>query len=441
MTNGDANGKGGPPGGGDGERSGGRRRRRGSRSRRRKSGPDGASPDQAGNQARPADGRQESPRPPRERPATESQRRERPAAQSPAPRRNPAPRPSAAPRDQRPSAPAYRRTAEPIEDPPALETDYLRESEDRGDFTTMDSDRITFLKPHEIDEELLLDVAGIKLHPAGLVMACECIDLSLDKGDPIIVETGRGLALGEVVVPSTRKLVSETRLPRVIRKASQNDMRQRERNVEKERAAFTLCREGIEQLRLPMKLISVDYLHGGNKAVFYFASEGRVDFRDLVRELARRLHIRVEMRQIGVRDAARMLGGIGSCGQPLCCNRYLREFTPVSIRMAKNQDLVLNPEKVSGICGRLLCCLAYEDAHYREAAKNMPRVGRRVITPDGEGRVRDRDVLRRIVRVQVGEEGNLCEYTADQVRPAGQPGAPPPVEEDDEPLPADLPSE
>jgi cell fate regulator YaaT (PSP1 superfamily) len=342
------------------------------------------------------------------------------------------------------------------EPPAAPETDYLHESEDRGDFSTMDAERITYLRPHEIDEQLLLedlpeldpgakgvllDVAGIKLHPAGLVTACDCQDLALAKGDPVIVETGRGLALGEVVVPSTRRLVSDNRLPRAIRKASPNDMRQRERNLEKEAAAFTLCREGIAELKLPMKLVGVDYLHGGNKAVFYFSSEGRVDFRDLVRELARRLHIRVEMRQIGVRDAARMLGGIGSCGQPLCCSRYLREFTPVSIRMAKNQDLVLNPEKVSGICGRLLCCLAYEDAHYREAAKNMPRVGRRVVTPDGEGRVRDRDVLRRIVRVQVGEEGNLCEYQVDQVQPAGQPGAPAPVEEDDEPNPADPPNE
>jgi cell fate regulator YaaT (PSP1 superfamily) len=340
------------------------------------------------------------------------------------------------------------------------ETDYLKESEDRGDFTTMDPELVTFLKPHEVDDEVLLedlperdfdargvllDVVGIKLHPAGVVMACECRDLSLRKGDPAIVETGRGLALGEVVVPSTRRVAAEGRLPQVIRKATPNDMRQRERNLEKEREAFALCREGIAHLRLPMKLIGVDYLHGGNKAVFYFCSEARIDFRDLVRELARRLHIRVEMRQIGVRDAARMLGGLGSCGQPLCCNRYLREFTPVSIRMAKNQDLVLSPEKVSGICGRLLCCLAYEDKHYKEASRDMPKVGRRVVTPDGEGRVRDRDVLRRIVRVQMVEEPGLREYPVDQVQPASPPGAArtlePEPEEDDEPIPDDLPAE
>ncbi len=186
----------------------------------------------------------------------------------------------------------------------------------------------------------------------------------------------------------------------------------------------------ISELRLDMKLVRVDFLHGGNKAVFFFAAEGRVDFRGLVRELARRLHIRVEMRQIGVRDAARMLGGLGTCGQRLCCNRFIREFQAVSIRMAKDQDLVLNPEKVSGCCGRLMCCLAYEDQVYREASRSMPRVGRRVMTPNGEGRVRDRDVLKRLVRVQLADEAGLVEFTVDQVSSVGAPEKAPPVEEE-----------
>ncbi|MBW2277468.1 MAG: stage 0 sporulation protein, partial [Deltaproteobacteria bacterium] len=155
---------------------------------------------------------------------------------------------------------------------------------------------------------------------------------------------------------------------------------------------------------------------------FYFSAEGRIDFRELVRDLARRLHIRVEMRQIGVRDASRMLGGMGSCGLRLCCNRYIREFAPVSIRMAKDQDLVLNPEKVSGICGRLMCCLAYEDSVYREAARDMPRVGRRVNTPSGLGRIKDRDVLKRVVRVQLIDEPGLREFPVEEVEPAGDQG-------------------
>jgi len=305
-----------------------------------------------------------------------------------------------------------------------------------GDYESMDADQLTFLKPHEIDEAVLLedmpvfdfaegtlmDVVGIKLHTAGPVSYYDCQNMYLAKSEQVIVETGRGLALGEVVVPATRRIVRNRKLPRAIRKATQNDMRQRDRNRSKEDNARRLCLEEIERLRLPMKLVKVDYLHGGNKAVFYFSAEGRVDFRELVRGLARRLHIRVEMRQIGVRDASRMLGGVGACGLRLCCNRYIREFAPVSIRMAKDQDLVLNPEKVSGLCGRLMCCLAYEDKLYKEASRSMPKIGRRVMTPDGEGRIKDRDVLGRVVRVQLLDEPTLKEFPVDDVSPVANPG-------------------
>jgi cell fate regulator YaaT (PSP1 superfamily) len=219
------------------------------------------------------------------------------------------------------------------------------------------------------------------------------------------------------MIATARRWVKSKNLPRIIRRASTNDSRQKDRNRHKELEALTACQNQIASLRLPMKLIEVDYLHGGNKAVFYFASEGRVDFRDIVRELARQLHVRVEMRQVGIRDAARMIGGIGTCGQQLCCNRYIREFGPVSIRMAKDQDLVLNPEKVSGICGRLMCCLAYEEQAYRESARGMPRIGKRVMTPDGEGRVRDRDILRRRVRVQVASQEGFKEYPVSELSP------------------------
>jgi len=307
----------------------------------------------------------------------------------------------------------------------------------RPDYLTMTAEQLTFLKPHEIDEEALLDdlpefdftdgrtlmdVVGVKLHVSGRVSQYDCQDMHFEQGDEVIVETGRGLALGEVVIPATRRVTGGEKLSRVIRKATQHDMRQRERNRSKETEAFRICQELIDSLRLAMKLIRVDYLHGGNKAVFYFSAEGRIDFRELVRDLARRLHIRVEMRQIGVRDAARMLGGLGSCGLRLCCNRYIREFAPVSIRMAKDQDLVLNPEKVSGICGRLMCCLAYEDEVYREAARDMPRVGRRVSTPSGVGRIKDRDVLKRVVRVQLAEEQGLREFKVEEIEPAGDQG-------------------
>jgi len=299
----------------------------------------------------------------------------------------------------------------------------------------MSDEQLTFLKSTVIDEDALLDdlpehnfpgsatlmdVVGVKLHASGPILPFDCQNMYLDQGDPVVVETGRGLALGEVAVAARRQMMSKERLSRVIRKATGNDMRQRARNREREEEAFSLCKERMIQLGLPMKLIKVEYLHGGNKAVFYFSADGRIDFRELVRDLARKLHTRIEMRQIGVRDASRMIGGVGQCGCQLCCNLYLRDFKPVSIRMAKEQNLVLNPQKVSGVCGRLLCCLTYEDKIYREAAKTMPRIGKRVITPDGEGRIRDRDVLRRVVRVHLTREGpgGFKEYPVDNIQAA-----------------------
>ena len=310
-----------------------------------------------------------------------------------------------------------------IPDPPEVEATNIK------DYEEMSDEQLTFLKHSPISDEFeedfedfeipekghLMDLVGIKLHPADPVTYFDSRDLYLKKNDMVVVETKRGLSLGEVLIPTKRQYTTNTNLPRVIRVMSQGDMRQQERNREKEGAAKTLCKERIDKLRLPMKLIDVEYVHGGNKAVFYFAAEGRVDFRELVRDLAQRLHTRIEMRQIGVRDVSRMVGGIGVCGCQLCCNLYLREFKPISIRMAKDQNLVLNPQKVSGVCGRLLCCLTYENDVYRKAAKTMPRVGRRVITPDGEGRIRDRDVLKRIVRVQLNDEAGFKEYPVDQL--------------------------
>ncbi len=307
------------------------------------------------------------------------------------------------------------------------------ETDSRG-YEEMSEEQLTFLKSTKIDDEALLDdlpehefkkdmriadQVGVKMDSLGSVIMFDCQNMYFDHGDKVVVETGRGLALGEVVVPPRRSFVGKEKLSRVIRKATQNDMRQCDRNKDKETAAHRLCQDRIDRIGLPMKLIRVEYLHGGNKAIFYFSAEGRIDFRELVRDLARRLHTRIEMRQIGVRDVSRMLGGVGTCGCQLCCSLYLREFQPVSIRMAKDQNLVLNPQKVSGICGRLLCCLTYEDKVYREAAREMPRVGRRVNTPDGDGRIRDRDVLKRVVRVLLSEEGAVREYPVDQISMLG----------------------
>lgn len=283
-----------------------------------------------------------------------------------------------------------------------IEDDYWEEGDDDEDFVTPDN-------------ATLMDVAGVKLHRADPVLMFDSKDIQLQTGDRVVVETKKGLALGNVLLGTRRRFVKQHNLPRVIRKMSHGDLRQEERNHEKEDSAFRLCKERIERLRLPMKLIEVEYLHGGNKAVFYFSAEGRVDFRELVRDLAQRLHTRIEMRQIGVRDVSRIVGGVGICGCQLCCSLHLREFKPISIRMAKDQNLVLNPQKVSGVCGRLLCCLTYENEVYQKAAKNMPRVGRRVVTPDGEGRIRDRDVLKRTVRVQLNEETQFREYPVDLI--------------------------
>jgi cell fate regulator YaaT (PSP1 superfamily) len=300
------------------------------------------------------------------------------------------------------------------------------------DYAEMSDGELTYLKSAKVNDEMLFDdlpdfdfkqgrvladVVGIKLHDADPILFFDGRDIYLAKGDKVVVETKRGLTLGQVVQPTRRQFVANSNLPRVIRKMSQGDVRQRDRNRDKEDAAFRLCRDRIERLRLAMKLVEVEYLHGGNKAVFYFSADGRVDFRELVRDLAQRLHTRIEMRQIGVRDVSRKIGGVGICGCQLCCNLYLRDFKPISIRMAKDQNLVLNPQKVSGVCGRLLCCLTYENDVYRAASKGMPKIGRRVSTPDGDGRIRDRDVLKRIVRVQLNDESILREYPVDRIRP------------------------
>jgi len=264
------------------------------------------------------------------------------------------------------------------------------------------------------------NVAQVYLRDRCWLCPLEAGELSLAVGDRVVVETDQGLSIGVVAKPPTRSRPDEPPR-RILRRVDANDLRQQTRNVGREREAYIYCRERIKQRGLPMKLIRVEYLHGGNKAIFYFAAENRVDFRELVKDLAGRLHTRIVMRQVGVRDEAKMTGGIGSCGGELCCATWLPKFEPVSIRMAKDQNLVLNPQKVSGQCGRLKCCLGYEQGQYHECRKGMPKPGRRVRTPDGDGKVIDVDILRQQVRVY-RDDGTEQLYTSDQLQPAPPPG-------------------
>jgi cell fate regulator YaaT (PSP1 superfamily) len=272
---------------------------------------------------------------------------------------------------------------------------------------------------------VLQNVALVCLHDRTRLAEFDVGEQHVACGEQVVVETDQGLALGVVRRPCRRVLAREP-LRRLVRSVDANDQRQQLRNSAREREAFEYCRARIRQRQLPMKLIRVEYLHGGNKSIFFFAAESRVDFRDLVKDLAQRFHTRIVMRQVGVRDESKMTGGIGSCGCELCCATWLPDFEPVSIRMAKDQNLVLNPQKVSGQCGRLKCCLNYEQRQYHEARKQLPKAGRRIVTPDGEGKVQELDVLRRLVRVY-RDDGTVQTYPADQLRPVDPAKAPEPA--------------
>jgi cell fate regulator YaaT (PSP1 superfamily) len=284
--------------------------------------------------------------------------------------------------------------------------------------------------------ERTCNTAGVKFHPTGRSFEFDAGRLELRHGDRVMVEGDRGaVELGTVAVPSALRS-APPHLPRVIRLADERDLEKLEANRLRAAEALNFARERARARQLSVKMFRAE-LHPGGRATFYFASESRVDFRELVRDLGSQMRLRVEMRQVGVRDEAKMVGGIGSCGRELCCTTFLPRFAPVSIKMAKHQNLVLNPTKVSGQCGRLKCCLVYEEANYVEAAKLLPKVGKRVSTPEGVGRVGDLDVLRGKVRVYF-EGGPPQVFTAEQVKPLAPPGgAPPPPEPDhgDEPPP------
>lgn len=267
----------------------------------------------------------------------------------------------------------------------------------------------------------MVKVIGVRFRTAGKIYFFDPLKFHIKKGDNVIVETARGIEFGTVV--SAPKEVEDDKviqpLKPVLRIATEKDKEQEAANKVKEREAFKICLEKIKKHNLEMKLIDAEYTFDNNKVLFYFTADGRIDFRELVKDLAAVFKTRIELRQIGVRDETKILGGIGICGRPLCCHTHLSEFAPVSIKMAKEQNLSLNPTKISGVCGRLMCCLKNEEETYEELNRKLPDVGDFVTTDDGlKGEVQSVNVLRQLVKVvvEVNDEKEIHEYKVDQLR-------------------------
>ncbi len=269
----------------------------------------------------------------------------------------------------------------------------------------------------------MIPVVGVRFRHGNKIYDFDPKDIDaaeLERGTHVIVETNRGLEYGTVVLPVTEKADDEVKMPLrpVKRVATEEDDRTEEENRVKEREAYQICRERIEKHNLDMHLVQAEYTFDNKKLLFYFTADGRVDFRSLVKDLAGEFHTRIELRQIGVRDETRLLGDVGICGRPLCCCTYLTNFAPVSIKMAKEQNLSLNPSKISGTCGRLMCCLKNEQDTYEYLNGQVPRVGTWVTTADGQrGEVSQVNVLRQTARVlvEVGDEREARDYPVDQL--------------------------
>ena len=267
----------------------------------------------------------------------------------------------------------------------------------------------------------MIKVVGIRFQRAGKIYYFDPLDYDLETAMHVIVETARGVEMGTVLIPP--KEVEDDKviqpLKPVIRVATDEDEKVMECNKEKEAEAYVICKEKIAKHGLEMKLVAAEYTFDNNKLLFYFTADGRIDFRELVKDLASVFRTRIELRQIGVRDETKMLGGIGICGRELCCKSYLTDFVPVSIKMAKEQNLSLNPTKISGVCGRLMCCLKNEQDTYEYLNSRLPSVGDYVTTPSGmKGEVQSINVLRQLVKVIVdnGEEKELIEYPVDDLQ-------------------------
>ena len=270
---------------------------------------------------------------------------------------------------------------------------------------------------------VLTEVVSVKFKNKGKVYFFSPNSLNVCKGDHVVVETAKGLEYAECVGGNHLVEDSAVRPPLrpVVRLSTEEDNQRDRENRDKEAEAFEICRQKIEKHSLDMKLVDVEYNFEGNKVLFFFTSEGRVDFRDLVKDLAAIFKIRIELRQIGVRDEARMLGGLGICGKPFCCAQFLDDFQPVSIKMAKTQGLSLNPTKISGTCGRLMCCLKYEQDAYEDLVKNVPKMDAFVETPAGKGSVMDVNLLKGTVRVRLEDQNEMTirTFKADEVEVLG----------------------
>ena len=263
-------------------------------------------------------------------------------------------------------------------------------------------------------------VVGIRFKKAGKIYYFDPDNNPVKVGDFAIVETARGIEFGETVIGPKEVGEDEIIAPlkKVLRIANDEDKVRNEQNLEKEKQAFDICLKKIAEHGLSMKLVDVEYTFDNNKVIFYFTADGRVDFRELVKDLASIFKTRIELRQIGVRDEAKMIGGLGPCGRSLCCSAFLGEFEPVSIKMAKEQNLSLNPTKISGICGRLMCCLKYEQDTYECIRKRLPKIGSIVNTPDGQGEVIENSVVNESVKVKIKTQDDDDEpriYRIEQV--------------------------
>ncbi len=263
-------------------------------------------------------------------------------------------------------------------------------------------------------------VIGVRFVQAGKMYYFSPGSLTLMVGQSVVVETNRGMEIAQVVESAHQvddQLIRQP-LRNVVRMVTQSDLEQQAQRKAREAEALDICRQKVQEHKLDMKLVKVEYNMDQSKLLVYFTSGGRVDFRKLVKDLASVFRTRIELKQIGVRDEARLIGGLGPCGRPLCCTQHLQEFQPVSIRMAKDQSLSLNPTKISGVCGRLMCCLGYEHEQYQKTRKQMPKVGKEVITPDGRGIVTDLNPLMESIKVRInqGDSSEIREYPMDEVK-------------------------
>lgn len=267
----------------------------------------------------------------------------------------------------------------------------------------------------------MYDVVGVRFKKAGKIYYFDPGGLTIEKDDFVIVETVRGVEFGRVVVAPKKVEEHDVVLPlkKVLRMADQKDQLIVEENKQAAKEAYEVCSEKVSTHQLDMKLVDVEYTFDRNKVIFYFTADGRVDFRELVKDLAAIFRTRIELRQIGVRDEAKMLGGIGPCGRMLCCSTFLGDFDPVSIKMAKDQNLSLNPTKISGLCGRLMCCLKYENDEYEAAKAQLPDIGEWVQTSEGPGKVVGLNILERVLQVEVISAERVLEYTLDELLKQG----------------------